>query len=59
MKEPLYERVQLRAQSQWMGQWITNPSRTIRSQIVFYQNPKDSKFKNGEKIGNTQTDQHG
>jgi hypothetical protein len=30
------------------GQWITNSSRTIRSQIFFYRNPKfeDSMFKN-------------
>jgi hypothetical protein len=31
------------------GQWITSPTRTIRSQIVFYQNPKfeDSSLVNG------------
>jgi hypothetical protein len=31
------------------GQWTTSPSRTVRSQIVFYQTPKfeDSWLKNG------------
>jgi hypothetical protein len=41
------------------GQWIKNPSRTICSQIVFYQNPIDSRIdsrlKNSEKIKDRQT----
>jgi hypothetical protein len=39
-------------------QWITNLSHRICFEIVFYQNPKfeDSRLKNGEKIGNRQTD---
>jgi hypothetical protein len=40
------------------GQWITNPSHFTCSQIVFFQNPKfeESRLKNGEKIGERQTD---
>jgi hypothetical protein len=35
------------------GEWITNPSRTIRPQIIFYHDPKnlDSRLKNKEKYG--------
>jgi hypothetical protein len=32
-------------------QWITNQINTIRSELVFYQNPKDSRLIDGEKIG--------
>jgi hypothetical protein len=38
--------------------WITNPCRTIRSQLVFDWSPKfeETRLKNGEKIGNRQTE---